>query len=54
MIDAAEAEMLAKTLKEQHEIAFDFEAVDKNGNGLISDLEYVAYDEVLGDRLGIA
>ena len=53
-IEAAETEDLAKMLKDQHQIAFQFEAVDRNRDGLINPQEYVAYDGVLKERLGIA
>jgi hypothetical protein len=53
-IQAAETEGLAKMLKDQHQIAFQFEAVDRNRDGEINPQEYVAYDGVLKERLGIA
>jgi Ca2+-binding EF-hand superfamily protein len=53
-IEAGETEDLAKMLNDQHQIAFQFEAVDRNRDGLINPQEYVAYDGVLKERLGIA
>ena len=38
---------LTEMLKEEHEIAFQFEAVDRNRDGAINSQEYVAYDGVL-------
>ncbi len=54
MIEAAETEGLAEMLKEEHQISFQFEAVDRNRDGAINTQEYVAYDAVLKERLGIA
>ena len=54
MIEAAETERLAEQLKEAHQITFQFEAVDRNRDGMINTQEYVAYDAVLKERLGIA
>ena len=54
MIEANETEDLAEQLKEEHEIAFQFEAADRNRDGMINTQEYVAYDGVLKERLGIA
>jgi Ca2+-binding EF-hand superfamily protein len=53
-IDAPESEMLSEALEEQHKIAFQFETVDRNRDGLIDVREYVAYDVMLKERLGIA
>lgn len=53
-IEAAETERLAEQLKEAHQITFQFEAVDRNRDGMINTQEYVAYDAVLKERLGIA
>ena len=54
MIEAAETETLAEQLKDEHQISFQFEAVDRNRDGMINTQEYVAYDAVLKERLGIA
>lgn len=54
MIEAAETEGLAEQLREEHQISFQFEAVDRNRDGMINTQEYVAYDAVLKERLGIA
>ncbi len=54
MIDVAETESLAKMLEEEHQVSFEFDTVDKNEDGLINTQEYVAYDAMLGERLGIA
>jgi len=54
MIEAAETEGLAEQLKDEHQISFQFEAVDRNRDGAINTQEYVAYDAVLKERLGIA
>ncbi len=54
MVDAAESETLMKVLEEEHQITFQFEAADSNQDGLINSREYIAYDAVLKDRLGIS
>lgn len=54
MIDASEGEMITETLEEEHQIAFQFETADRNSDGLINNEEYVAYDAMLQERLGIA
>jgi len=54
MIDVAETKELTEMLEEEHQIEFQFETVDENRDGLINNEEYVAYDAVLKERLGIA
>lgn len=54
MIDADEASALTKTLQEEHQIQFQFETVDTDRDGVINDREYVAYDHMLKQRLGIS
>ena len=54
MIDATEGEMITEALEEEHQIAFQFETADRNSDGLLNSEEYVAYDAMLKERLGIA
>jgi Ca2+-binding EF-hand superfamily protein len=54
MIDTAETEPLAEMLEQQHQIEFRFETVDVNEDSVIDAREYIAYDAVLKERLGIA
>jgi Ca2+-binding EF-hand superfamily protein len=54
MIQASETEALAKELEEEYSIEFRFEVVDENRDGQINTVEYVAYDAMLAERLGIA
>ena len=54
MIQENETEALAKVLEEDHRIEFQFDVVDENRDGQINNAEYVAYDAMLAERLGIA
>lgn len=54
MIDKAESAVLTRSLEEKYEIEFQFESADTSHNGLIDAQEYIAYDSVLKERLGIA
>jgi len=49
-IDRSESEMLTAMLEEQHQVEFQFESVDSNSDGSITDREYVAYDSELNER----
>jgi hypothetical protein len=53
-INPSETEPLAEMLEDQHQIEFQFPTVDRNRDGAIDLQEYVAYDGVLKERLGIA
>ncbi len=54
MIQATEAEPLAKLLEEDHNVEFRFEVVDENRDGQIDTAEYLSYDIMLAEQLGIA
>lgn len=54
MIDQTEGATLTELLEQEHEVTFEFDTVDENSDGMINDQEYVAYDAMLKERLGIA
>ena len=54
MIDKAEGEALTKVLQAEYQVEFQFDSADKSHNGLIDAQEYIAYDLMLKERLGIA